>query len=130
MSPGHRGSSDAGSRIAREADSPSPPGRLPSARMREYPTFWGGLLPVDVADRAARIWVICALVPAWRHAAAMLGRVDERAFFIRFMPVTWIFGCCPGGVAAVGRGQPLEHSVLTGDPRARTTSDDCTRTDH
>jgi hypothetical protein len=44
------------------------------------PPLWGRSLPVDAADRAARIWVICALLPAWRHAAPMLGRADERAF--------------------------------------------------
>src|SRR5580698_59714 len=39
---------------------------------------------------------------------------------IRFMPLTSIFRCCPVGAAAAGRGQPLEHSVLTGGPHART----------
>jgi hypothetical protein len=37
-------------------------------------------LPLDVAGRAAQIWVICAFLPAWRHAAPMLDRGDERAF--------------------------------------------------
>jgi hypothetical protein len=48
-------------------------------RARE-PPFWRGSLPLDVADRAAQIWVIWAFLPAWRHAALMLGRADERAF--------------------------------------------------
>ena len=32
-----------------------------------------------------------------------------------------VFRRCPVGAAAPGRGQPLEHSVLTGDPHARIT---------
>jgi hypothetical protein len=43
------------------------------------PPFWRRSLPLDVADRAAQIWVICALLPAWRHAAPMLGRAGELA---------------------------------------------------
>ena len=48
-------------------------------RPRTLPPFWRRSLPLDVADRAAQIWVICALLPAWRHAAPMLGRAGELA---------------------------------------------------
>ena len=41
------------------------------------PPLWGRFLPVAVAGRAARIWVICALLPAWRHAAPVVGRAGE-----------------------------------------------------
>jgi hypothetical protein len=62
--------------------------------------------------------------------APMLGCAGVSGILIRFMPVTRIFRCRPVGAAAAGRGQPLEHSVLTGDPHARITSDDCAQTDH
>jgi len=74
-------------------------------------SFWGGLLPVDVADRARGSGDLRAL-PAWRHGHRCSSR-RRTGILIRL--------CCDLDLRVLserrgGRwsGQPLEHSVLTG----------------
>jgi hypothetical protein len=69
---------------------------------RAVPPFWRRSLPLDVADRAAQIRVICAFLPACRHAAPMLGRA-ERAFSSGVMPVTGSSGAVRAARRRAGR---------------------------
>jgi hypothetical protein len=56
--------------------------------MRAVPPIWRGPLPLDVADRAAQIWVICA--PPTRMADMLDRRsiVPMSGALVGVMPVT------------------------------------------
>ncbi len=97
--------------------------REPYDNAHKEVSFWRRSLPLDVADRAAQIWVICAFLPAWRHAAPMLGRADERAFSSGLCR-------CPGSSGAVRAARRRADRRSGSIPGTLSSDGGSTRKDH